>query len=55
MARRPASPPDPAKHQPTQAEMEEPIQVDGTPEEIAAAVLQGGATRREPPGAKPDA
>ena len=38
----------PATHQPTKAEMEEVVVIDGTPEEIAAAVLRGGATRREP-------
>ncbi len=37
----------PATHQPTSAEMEEVIVIDGTPEEIAAAVLRGGAPRRQ--------
>ncbi len=32
----------PETHQPTKAEMEEVIVVDGTPDEIAAAVLRGG-------------
>lgn len=36
----------PATHQPTKAEMEEVIMIDGTPDEIAAAVLRGGAPRR---------
>ena len=36
-----------ATHQPTKAEMEEVIVIDGTPEEIAAAVLRGGAPRRK--------
>ena len=37
----------PATHQPTKAEMEEVIVIDGTPEEIAAAVLRGGAAPRK--------
>ena len=36
-------------YQPTKAEMEEVITVKGTPDEIAAAVLKGGADRKEPP------
>ncbi len=35
-------------YQPTKAEMEEVIAVKGTPDEIAAAVLKGGAGRKEP-------
>ena len=42
----------PATHQPTKTEMEEVIVIDGTPEEIAAAVLRGGAPRRETPRPK---
>ena len=38
----------PAAHQPTKAEMEERIVVRGTPDQIARAVLSGGAPRREP-------
>ena len=38
----------PATHQPTKAEMEEVIVMDGTPEEIARAVLSGGAPHRKP-------
>ena len=37
----------PATHQPTKAEMEEVVIVRGTPEQIARAVLSGGAPRRE--------
>ena len=37
-----------ASHQPTKAEMEEVIVIDGTPEEIAAVVLSGGAPPRVP-------
>lgn len=37
----------PATHQPTKAEMEEVIAIDGTPDEIAAAVLKGGASRKQ--------
>ena len=37
----------PETHQPTQAEMEEEFEIDGTPDEIAAAVLVGGAARRD--------
>ena len=39
--------PNPATHQPTKAEMEEVIEIDGTPEEIAASALRGGALRKE--------
>ena len=45
-AKRASSPP--AIHQPTKAEMEEVVVIDGTPNEIAAAVLHGGARRKEP-------
>ena len=44
----------PAIHQPTKAEMEETIVIDGTPDEIAAAVLLGGAPRRESEKARTD-
>lgn len=37
----------PATHQPPKAEMEEVIAIDGTPDEIVAAVLQRGAPREE--------
>ena len=37
----------PATHQPTKAEMEEVVVIDGKPEEIAAAALRGGASRKE--------
>ena len=37
----------PATHQPSKAEMEEVIVIDGTSDEIAAAVLSGGASREE--------
>ena len=36
----------PPLHQPKKAEMEEVVQVEGTPEQIARAVLTGGAPRR---------
>ena len=35
-------------HQPTQAEMEEEFEIDGTLDQIAAAVLAGGVAMREP-------
>lgn len=38
----------PATHQPTKAEMEEAIEIDGKPDEFAAAVVCGGAPRRQP-------
>ena len=38
----------PNKHQPTKAEMEEVIAVPGTLDQLASAVLVGGAPRREP-------
>ena len=42
-----------ATHQPTKAEMDEVIVIDGKPDEIAFAVLSGGAERKEITGAKP--
>ncbi len=36
-----------SRHQPTKAEMEEPIAINGTPEDIAKAMLEGGAERIE--------
>ncbi len=39
---------DAGSHQPRKAEMEESIVIDGTPEEIAAAMLEGGAKRKKP-------
>lgn len=41
----------PPLHQPTKSEMEEVVQVEGTPEQIARAVLTGGAPRRPAPAA----
>ena len=38
----------PATHQPTKAQMDEAIVIDGSHDEIAAAVLRGGASRRGP-------
>ena len=38
----------PATHQPSKVEMEEVVVIDGTLEDIAAAVLRGGAPRKEP-------
>ena len=37
----------PETRQPSKEELEEVIVIDGTPEEIADAVLAGGAPRRE--------
>ena len=42
-----------ATHQPTKAEMEEVVKVGGTPDQIARAVLSGGAPRREPKAQNP--
>ena len=42
MRRKPAR-----KHQPTKAEMEEVIVIDATRDQLAGAVLAGGASRRE--------
>ena len=39
---------DPATRQPTKAELEELIVIDATPDQIAKAVLAGGAARRVP-------
>lgn len=38
----------PETRQPSKEELEEVIEIDATPDEIAAAVLAGGAPRREP-------
>ena len=38
----------PETHQPTKEELEEVIRIDATPDQLAAAVLKGGATRQEP-------
>ena len=38
---------DPRTRQPSKAELEEAIIIDATPDEIARAVLAGGAPRRE--------
>ena len=38
----------PSKHQPTQAEMEGVIVIDATLDQLAGAVLAGGAPRRQP-------
>ena len=37
----------PSKHQATKAEMEEVIVIDATRDQLAGAVLAGGAPRRE--------
>ena len=38
----------PSKHQPTKAEMEEVVAIPATLDQLAGAVLAGGAARREP-------
>ena len=39
----------PPRHQPSKAELEEPIHLPGqSPEDVARIVMQGGAPRREP-------
>ena len=39
----------PPRHQPSKAELEEPIHLPGqSPEDVARIVMQGGAERREP-------
>ncbi|MDE0172013.1 MAG: hypothetical protein OYH76_03280 [Defluviicoccus sp.] len=43
----------PSKHQPTKAEMEEVIVIDASLDELAGAVLAGGALRREQKDAQP--
>ena len=37
---------DPAGHQPSQAELEEAVSIDATPESLAWVVTRGGAWRR---------
>lgn len=38
----------PASYQPSTAELEEDVSINTTPEELARAIMRGGATRREP-------
>ena len=39
----------PPRHQPSKAELEEPVHLPGqSPEDVARIVMQGGAQRREP-------
>ena len=39
----------PPRHQPSKAELEEPILLPGqSPEDVARIVMQGGAPRRDP-------
>lgn len=38
----------PATHQPTKAELNEPVRIDATLDELGEALMQGGAPRREP-------
>ena len=38
----------PETRQPSKEELEEIIEIDATPDQIARAVLTGGAPRREP-------
>ena len=39
----------PPRHQPSKAELDEPIHLPGrSPEDVARIVMQGGAPRREP-------
>ena len=37
----------PVDHQPTKVELEEEVKIDASPDELAAALMQGGAPRRE--------
>ena len=40
---------EPARHQPSKVELDEPIHLPGqSPEDVARIVIQGGAARREP-------
>ena len=43
---------NPSTHQPTKADMEEVIKLDATPNELADALLRGGAERKQPPEAE---
>ena len=45
----------PETRQPSKEELEEVIVINGTPDQIAAAVLTGGAARREPARRSPEA
>ena len=44
----------PATHQPTKAEMEGVVAIDGTLDETAGAVLHGGARRKGPTESPPE-
>ncbi len=39
---------DPATHQPTEADMEEGVSIDASPDALGWAVTRGGAERSEP-------
>ena len=39
-----------SSYQPSKAELEEDVSIDATLDDVAAAMLQGGAERREPEG-----
>ena len=38
----------PVDRQPSKEELEEEVKIDASPDELAAALMQGGAARREP-------
>lgn len=38
---------NPARHQPTAAELNEPVKIDATLEDLRAAMVRGGAERVE--------
>lgn len=38
---------NPGRHQPTAAEMNEPVKIDATLDQLAAAMVRGGAERVE--------
>ena len=50
---KPKAPVKPSRHQPSKAELNEPIHLPGrSPEFVARTVMQGGARRREPDATK---
>ena len=40
----------PSSYQPSKAELEEQVKIDATPDQVARAIVQGGASRRDNTG-----
>ena len=49
-AQRPIVEPGPSSYQPSKDELEEQVKIDATPAQVARAIVQGGASRRDNTG-----